>query len=74
MFFKIENKSWQRQSPGTGDEAGHEGKAGQRRRLINKPSLDRAGQTETGLSLMGSRGKSWGTLLYRVPCGDISAL
>lgn len=73
MFFKIENKSWQRQSPGTSDEAGQEGKAGHRRCLTNTPSLDWFGQTETGLSLMWSRWKVKHIALW-VPHINISAL
>lgn len=67
LFFKIENKSWQRQSPGSSGEAGHKGKAGHRRWLTNVPSLDCAGQTEIGLSLLWGRWKRWGRPLYKFP-------
>lgn len=52
MLFKIENKSWRRQSPGASEEAGHEGTAGQRRCLTNMPSLDHTEPAERGLGLM----------------------
>lgn len=52
MFIKLDNKSWQRQSLGTRDEAGHEGNAGPRRHMTNTPSSDCVGQSETGLNLL----------------------
>lgn len=48
LFFKIEFESWQRQSPSSSGEAGHEGKAGHRRWLTNVPSLDSSGRLKQG--------------------------